>query len=71
MNLSNFPLKFISSKVTGCSFTVLYRTFLISILELSEAITVSSYGSLIFRINRDQPSASGIFLDGKNSILKE
>ena len=71
MNLLNLALNLIPSKVTNSSFTMLYRRFFILILELSEAITVYSNGSLILGMNVNKPSAYGIFLDGKNSILKE
>ena len=43
MNLSNFALNLISSKVIGSSFTILYIIFLIAILEVSEAITDSDF----------------------------
>ena len=57
MNLSNFALNLIPSKVTGSPFAVFCRTVLISILELSEAITVSFNGFLILGIKLDKPSA--------------
>ena len=66
MNPSDFALNLISSKVTESSFTVFCRTFLISISELGEAITISSNGSFILGINLDKLSECGIFSDGRN-----
>ena len=71
MNLSNIVSDFISSSVTGCSLTVLNKTYFISISDFNEAMSVSSSGSEFFGINLDIPSACAISFNGKNSILIE
>ena len=71
MNLANFVLNFISSNVTGSSLTVLNKTYFTSIFDFNEALTVSPSGSEYFGINLDNPAASAISFDGKNSILNE
>ena len=45
--------------------------YFMSILDLNEAMTVSSSSSGFFGINLDNPSTCAISFDGKNSILNE
>ena len=70
MNLLFDTFLLILSRITGSSHTLLNGVFFISTSSCREAVTVSSNGSLYFRISLDNPLTWLNFADGRNSILK-